>query len=227
MAKARENIKSHCNVCLRATTHKVLHRDVRDETDEHDGHVYLVERITFELVECCGCESVSLRHTSEHSGSPDPEVTIYPPAVVRKRPGWMGSWGFIVPQKGPKFEIRNLFREVYSAIFTGCNRLALMGMRAIVDVALTDKVTDIGGFSQKLDRAIKDGWIAKKSADVLLAAINAGNAAAHRGYNPEQSELNDVLDIVEHLVQALYVLEGTAAKLAKKTPPRVPGQARP
>jgi len=123
-------------------------------------------------------------------------------------------------QNGPKMQIRDLLNEIYSALFSGNNRLVMMGARTVADIALTDKLGDIGGFAQKLDEAEKKGWITPAHRKVLAAAIDAGNAAAHRGYRPDKDQLDLVLDIVEHLIQLLYVLESNAKDLAKKTPQR-------
>lgn len=97
-----------------------------------------------------------------------------------------------------------------------------MGTRAIVDVVLTDKLGDAGGFGQKLKKAKDEGWITESHFKVLDAAIEAGNAAAHRAYKPDIKQLNLVLDIVEHLIQSLHVLEASAQRISAKTPPRPP-----
>lgn len=219
MTEPESPIKSHCNRCLAETNHDVLHRCKRESHEEDDeGNLVFRETFTYELVSCRGCENVSLRRTYSSSAQPDVDVDYFPPAVSRKQPQWLSGLCFFWDH--PQSDIEALFREVYSALYAGSNRLALMGSRAIVDLALTDKLGDIGGFEQKLAKAKELGWITPAHCKFLKVAVDAGNAASHRAYRPETQQLALVLDIVEHLIQLLYVLEQNADEIAKKTPAR-------
>lgn len=222
-SKKPPTTKSYCNDCLRETHHHLIdsRRRVWQDTDS-EGRPHAEEVMLYEFLQCRGCENVSLRRTYSASFMEEAEVDYFPPAVSRRMPSWL-SGVKLFALGGAKMEIRWLLKEVYSALFSGNNRLALMGARAVVDVALTDKLGDIGGFAQKLDEARDKQWITPAHHKVLAAAIDAGNAASHRAYNPDKKQLELVLDVVEHLVQLLYVLEGDADQIAKKTPPR-PGK---
>jgi hypothetical protein len=186
---------------------------------DEEGVPLYDERMVYELLQCRGCENVSLRRTYTHSGIGDSDVDHFPPSVSRRRPTWFQSLGFLA-FGGPKYEIRSLLHEVYSATFSGNRRLALMGARAILDVELTDKLGDVGGFEQKLTTAVEKAWITPKHLAVLTATVDAGNAAAHRSYNPEKEQLDLVLDVVEHVIQLLYILEQHGEQIAKQTPKR-------
>jgi hypothetical protein len=52
-----------------------------------------------------------------------------------------------------------------------------------------DKVGDVGTFEQKLKALEDDGYVSKRNREVLDAALDAGNATAHRGhqFNSDQS----------------------------------------
>lgn len=215
---AAKIIKSHCNACLADTNHDVIAEHEREETTEFRGETHFVESDFYQLVTCRGCDNVTLRVTSRVAGG-EPEVSYFPPAISRKQPKWLSfpRWPLL---GSPHRELRELFREVYSTLHCGNNRLALMGTRAIVDLALTDKLGDIGGFDRKLLVARGKGWIGDVQHKTLAAAVEAGNAASHRAYKPESEQLNLVLDIVEHLIELLYVLERSAGKLAQETPAR-------
>lgn len=82
------------------------------------------------------------------------------------------------------------------------------------------KVGDQGNFPQMLDAMIKAELISKNESSILQAALDAGSAAAHRGYSPTSESLNDVMDIVEHLLKSVFVLPKVAEKLKKSTPQR-------
>ena len=96
----------------------------------------------------------------------------------------------------------------------------MMGARTLVDMAILEKVGDVGSFSEKLKELETGGFIGAKNRQILEAALGAGNAAAHRGHEFKAAEVNQVMDIVENLLQATYVLEKTAAAIRKVTPPR-------
>jgi hypothetical protein len=117
-------------------------------------------------------------------------------------------------------ELYELHEEVYSALHANNRRLATMGARALLDMAMTDKVKDVGQFNQKLDALEKEASISKKQREFLEAALDAGNAASHRGHCPTAKQLDQVMDIVENVIQQIYVLPNAAAELKKSTPPR-------
>lgn len=110
-------------------------------------------------------------------------------------------------------------REIYNALHANSRRLAVMGARTLIDLYLTGAVGNHGSFEQRLASLVEAGRISVDDKDVLRAALEAGHAAAHRGHNPNTSELNSVMDIVEHLLHG-FVLKQSAATLHKATPPR-------
>jgi len=95
-----------------------------------------------------------------------------------------------------------------------------MGARAVVDMVILNKIGDAGSFQHKLQEMQERGFVARQSREFLAAALEAGSAAAHRGFEPKEEELAHVMDIVENLLQAVYVLQDAAAELRKATPPR-------
>jgi hypothetical protein len=96
----------------------------------------------------------------------------------------------------------------------------MMGARTLVDIVILEKVGDVGGFGQKLKELEAAGFVSSKNREVLEAALDAGSAAAHRGYAPKESDVNLVMNIVENLLQAVYVLHDAGEKLRKATPAR-------
>jgi hypothetical protein len=85
---------------------------------------------------------------------------------------------------------------------------------------MLEKVGDIGSFAVKLEKLESEGFIGRKQKEFLSAVLDAGNAAAHRGHAASASEIEYAMDIVEHLLQAIYILEDAAQVLREKTPPR-------
>ena len=95
-----------------------------------------------------------------------------------------------------------------------------MGARALIDIVILEKVGDTGSFKEKLEALKKAGLIGTKNRDFLEAALDTGSAAMHRGHIPDEESVNHVMDIVENLLQAVYVLESAAKELKQATPQR-------
>jgi hypothetical protein len=100
----------------------------------------------------------------------------------------------------------------------------MMGARSIVDIVMA-RGGDPGSFRDGL-RVLQDrGLVGTRQRDVLAAALDVGNAAAHRGHRPTIEDVNSVMDIVEHLLQT-ELLESAADGLRARTPRR-PRRATP
>jgi hypothetical protein len=78
----------------------------------------------------------------------------------------------------------------------------------------------VHGFAEKLRQLEVQGFISQKNRQVLDVALDAGSAAVHGGYAPKLAEVHSVMDIVENLLQAIYVLDKVAAEVKKSTPAR-------
>jgi len=100
--------------------------------------------------------------------------------------------------------------------------LAVMGARALIDVVIADKIGDVGSFEKKLDMLEERKFVSSLNRVQLAAALDAGSAAIHRGHKPSPETVGQVLDIVENIVEAVYVLPKTAEQVSKETPPRQP-----
>ncbi len=203
--------KAPCRSCHRLTKHAVLATRQTSDDAEVEGVGTITWDDKYDLLECCGCESVTLRHTHSFSESPEDVVAYYPPAVSRRRP----AWRLELPHKQ-----QGLLSEVYSALDANNRRLALMGARTALDMVLADKVGDAGTFAARLAELEKKGFVAPRNRQFLEAALDAGSAAAHRGYLPTAEHLGHVMDIIENVQQAVYGLEKAADEIRKATPAR-------
>lgn len=95
-----------------------------------------------------------------------------------------------------------------------------MGARAVLDIVIVDKVSDVGSFVDKLDALMANDFITKKQRDFLKAALEVGNAAAHRGHFPTASDVNRLMNIVEGLLTQIYILPNDGIALQTTTPQR-------
>ncbi|MDF3841702.1 DUF4145 domain-containing protein [Pseudomonas citronellolis] len=211
---AKPPVMSHCNRCQGETHHRLVKEVVKayDHTD-HWGN-YTEWTKTFRMLECCGCKDIQMRVEHWHSDIPldESDFNYYPPRVSRRIPSWY--------QKLPT-DWAALMYEVYGALAADSRRLAVMGARTLIDLYMTETIGGDGGFGQRLGRLVDEGYLAKHAKDTLEAALEAGNAAAHRGHTPNIRDMGLVMDIVENLLQ-LHLLKGDAVKLKERTPQRPP-----
>jgi hypothetical protein len=203
--------KLQCNECHGTRWH-VLCADHRIEgREEVDGEV---EPWTdyFEIFQCQGCDSVHVRRSFCFALlGEEPALSYFPARISRHKPQWSQD----LPD-----ELQDLLWEVYGALHADSPRLALMGIRAVIDVAIHEKVGDVGTFREKLAALENKGFVGKQQREFLEAVLDAGNAAAHRGHAASAQELEFAMDIVENLLQAVYALGRAAKHIRGKTPPR-------
>lgn len=201
-------IKAHCNKCGPYINHKVLHKEER-RWDDDDMRIDGID--IYRLLECCGCEKLTLRHDSWNSYETDEQghsiekIVYYPPAISRQAPPWLSS------VEGPFFldwdnPIPRLLREIYSAVQNNMPALATMGIRALMERVMVEKVGDTGTIGGNITKFISEGFIAQKSVPLFREfLIESGHAAMHRAYFPKSSDIIALLDIAESIVEAIYV----------------------
>jgi len=225
-------VKAHCRKCGGVRRHAMLHKEVRDWKDD-DYPVYGSD--TYEILECCGCETIGFRHSHyfsediDEEGNPISHFDHYPPFSTRVSPDWTGTQLFL-SLKLDETWIVDLLKQIYSSVGLKSYSLAAMGARAIVDAIVTAEAGDIGSFPDKLNRLIKKGMLDDMRSKVIHAAFDAGSATAHRGYELGEADLYTLLDIMESTLYAFRIKPEKDKKDAKaaetlrqNTPPRKKG----
>jgi hypothetical protein len=118
-------------------------------------------------------------------------------------------------------ELRSVLDEVYRARDSGFLMLPLIGARTAFDRAMYLKIGDPkGGFNQKLSEMKKAGLLDERGAKNLEPMIEAGNAAAHRGWIPTREILDAVIIEVEHQLHDWFLRDVAAALVRTATPKR-------
>ena len=144
---------------------------------------------------------------------PGIKVTYWPPPTQRKKPDWAESIDDDV--------IRGVIEEVYQALNSGMIVLASIGTRTLLDRGMFLRVGDPkGGFAGKLNLMVEKGHIGKDERDILQAITDAGSAAAHRGFAPNNKTLGTIIDTAENCLHREFVLKTAAGDVRKATPAR-------
>jgi hypothetical protein len=114
-----------------------------------------------------------------------------------------------------------IMMEIYQAVDGGQNRLAAMGIRALLEQVMIQKVGDLKTFDMKLDAFQSTGFSSTIQRDAMRATLDVGDATMHRGYVPTETDLKLALDIVEGVLAPMYDHRTEAEKMADRVPPRV------
>jgi hypothetical protein len=101
-----------------------------------------------------------------------------------------------------------------------------MGVRALLEQVMIQKVGDLQGFNTKLDAFQNAGFISAIQRDAMRATLDVGDAAMHRAYVPTEKDLTLALDIVEGVLAPIYDHRTEAEKMADRVPSRIPKQRK-
>ncbi len=221
-----KQIRGHCPNCGPARFADVVaeHTDHEEGDDEYGTWAETTSRI----LQCGGCKSVYFQEVyvfSEDFGydeGPDGQpimrynerITYYPAPAKRKRPDWLT---FLDIER----ILYGLLKETYDALDVDAHVLAATGTRTVFDRASELlKIDPSLTFKEKLDLLQQHGHIGASEREHLDLLIDAGSAAAHRGWKPSTVQLNTIMSIVEAFIYRTFVLDAEAKKLKKQIPDR-------
>jgi hypothetical protein len=229
MTEQSDIARAHCNRCQGETNHHVLFelKEPWEEVvaeDEHGRHT-IGGREDFEVLKCCGCDTITVRNRSwfsgetDYDGRPLARVRYYPPATSRKPPTWLQNHEGDIFMWHDHF-VPKLLHQIYTALFADCLALAAMGIRALLERTMIEKCSDQGTFENNLKSLRDAGYIGEKQIEALRNTLELGHATIHRNFNPSVKEILLALDITEAVLAAVYVHSDQAAALKKRIPPR-------
>jgi hypothetical protein len=102
------------------------------------------------------------------------------------------------------------------AVLTG------IGIRAIVESVCIERGAADGDLFQKINALVALNSITKQEASVLHDLRFMGNEAAHKVKAHTPDELNLAFDVVEHLLNTMYLLPEQTKRLPKHPGAKVP-----
>lgn len=209
-------VRAPCSHCHITTRHNVLYEVQRDP---HELHHYF-------LLQCGGCGTISLDQVSSYKSKHE-RHEYYPPPSARELPSWIGDFYFGPNSDERSTAIADLFYEIHRAVAARLPRLAAMGIRALLEQVMIDRVGDHGRFDKHLEEFHKQGYVSLLQRDALAAVLDVGHAVTHRYFAPTEEELNTAQDIVEGVLVSIFEHGDAAAKLGNRVPPRLPRMPKP
>jgi|ERR1035437_4695977 hypothetical protein len=225
-------IKGHCPNCGSGCKAHVRREWVVSSADEDDG---TTASDTGMILECCGCERVYFRRdvyfsewdtfgedpvTGESQGG-GVETTYWPAPITRQRPKWLDTI-----EKTDR-DLGDLLREMYVALDSDLRVLSAVAARTVFDRASELlRIDPAFRFQEKLESLRANGKISIDEEGILDVLVDAGSAAAHRGWRPKPEELNTMVDVVESFLHRSLVLGDGIAKLKASVPPKPKRKSR-
>lgn len=221
-------LKAHCPECdgervcdVHGTTKTSWEWDSDDRQHSMNGgadHAFL---------QCRGCETVFYQKSSwnsedydqwyEPDGSTAGElsrtITTYPKPDSKTKPAWVSKISNIDSQLG------DILDETYVAYDNRSFILTSVGLRTALDRATEVLQIDASKtFAEKLAELEGGGWVGQTEKDILEVVIDAGNAAAHRGWSPNANEVAQLLSAMEIFLQKAFIVEKKALGLKNSIP---------
>lgn len=226
-ANDKKIFQTHCPTCDgdRSCT---IHASVDKNWDWSDGHGHHVNgAVKHSLLECNGCNTVFYEtnswdsedydHYIDADGSsairPNLKKSTFPKPTSRNRPKWLNEIASVDPQ------LSNILDEMYLAYDTESYILTAIGLRTALD-----RSTEILGidptltFNDKLNSLQKGGWIGATEKETLDAVTDAGNAAAHRAWQPSSTDASQLLTALEIFLQKSFILGNRALEVKNNIP---------
>ena len=181
------------------------------------------------LLQCRGCETVFYEISAwdseaveldyDYDGRTVGEYTrtkiTYPKPASKAQPPWMASMTKHDAQLG------NILTQIYVALDSECFLLSAVGLRTALD-----RATELLGidpaktFEEKLEELRTAGWVGDTEQEILSVITNAGNAAAHRGWQPDASQMREMVAAMEVFLQKAFIVEKKALKVKDSIPPK-------
>jgi hypothetical protein len=182
------------------------------------------------ILECCGCRTLFFRRDfwfsewdnivqNPYTGQEELEIGVetryWPSPVRRKSPTWLNQIAETDRTLG------RLLTEMYAALNGDLRVLAAIGARTAFDRSSELLQIDPNlRFGAKLDELVSIGKIGKGERAILELLVDAGSAAAHRGWAPGADELDTMIEILEAFVNRAFILEHPVQKLKAAVPPK-------
>lgn len=181
------------------------------------------------LLECKGCETVFCEISEWNSEDVDywydangdtqceyaRRVSTYPKPTSRIKPAWLEAVA------NSDLTLHTILDEMYLACDNGAFILAAIGLRTALDRAMEVLgIEQALTFAEKLKKLRDGGWIGETEYLILEVVTDAGNAAAHRGWQPDEQQVFQLVQAMEVFLQRAFIVGKQALSIKEKIPPK-------
>lgn len=202
--------KYHCRKCQGIRNHEIVNELKTKGNEEH----YFQWIETFSLIKCLGCDSISFLKiysdtemvNYDHEGVPNyyEEIDIYPKFLDKNREL---NHLYHLPPK-----IKNIYLETVNALKNQLYILAAGGLRTTIEAICNHLKIRKGDLSTRIDLLTDKGYLTNNESKRLHSIRFLGNDALHEVDIPNEEHVNILFDIVNHLLENLFIQDSKIAK---------------
>ena len=198
-------IKIKCLTCCIDTNHQILCSANINNIGETDYWV----ADDYQILQCLGCESICFRH--EHETFDDDHIEVSPGNyqtmnLVSVYPNTESKRNFINERDALPHRILRIYEETLKALNENQNILCGIGIRAILETICKDRNAQGADLYKKIDDLLNQQVLTIDGASILHKLRTLGNAAAHEVKPHSIRQLNVAIDVIEHLLEDIYIL---------------------
>lgn len=205
-----KTVWADCRACGRNTRHEILF-NLEEENLPELYH----EKDTWQVVKCMGCLSIGFRYRNDDFEQvwEDADGDVHHKIEISTFPRVISNH----KKLASAFHIPSLIRKVYEQTLSAYGEkayvLASIGLRATIEAVCNQLNLSRNPLEKRIDQLFKGGYVSNGDKKRLHAIRFLGNDAVHEIKEPRESELRVALEIVEHLLNSVFILEKKAKSL--------------
>lgn len=199
-------MKEYCNHCNTSTNHTPI-KSEKTENKQHEDFNWSKE---FIIIKCLGCDNLQFKtvYSDEAMIAWDGEeqqefyyydIKYYPKNIVGYRPL---KNSYAIPEK-----IRIVYNEAIEALKNDCYLLSAVGLRAVIEAICIEQGIAGRNLEIKINNLVRSKLITEKDSGRLHSIRFLGNDSVHEMEVPEESKIRIALNIIEHLINNLYLID--------------------
>lgn len=198
-----------CRRCDHPTWHVVIASADEYSYPEDESEALISGYEThYQIVQCLGCDEVSFCKRHWEQADQWEWVDVFPPRLAGRKP--LRRIKLLPSQVG------HIYRETHAALVSEQPILAAVGLRALVEAVCKEKKAGGVTLRDRIDDLVAKGILTSAGAAILHRTRFLGNRAAHEATPASKQVLSAAMDVVEHLLESVYLLERLAEILPKK-----------
>lgn len=192
-----------CPLCRLQTNHKKVWEYQDNYNDEENG---FWEEITYEVLQCLGCETPILRKRDLFSENiefdKEGNVTIIPEVTIWPKTSFDDLKIKIISNLPEN--VREIYRETIEAYNSKLPILCAAGIRAVIEFVCKEEKLIGDDLKKKIDQLKDKGIITESISEGLHQSRMLGNEALHDRKLFRNYELKMAIEMIETLLEMHY-----------------------
>ncbi len=221
--KKDEIIYVQCVDCKTTTRHKIL---LSYDIHNNIGDIIID---SYQIIQCQGCMDINFRHLNLDIIDLEPNgrnIETETEKLYSERSEIQIKE--IKEIKGISKNIDIIYRQTIKSFNNQLYILTAVGLRAIVEGLCVNlgftKDVDKKKFSDlygKINGLYEKGYLSKEFSEILHKLRFLGNKAVHELSEPSESELQLAIEIIEHILESVYIISQKGEELQNKINKRI------